>query len=77
VLKSKGKKVGIRDVTFQALRRTFVTQVRGIVTVKDAQTASALERHNDDECLHSRDLIERESHSRGLGSKIFWVFEHN
>ena len=38
VLKSKGKEVGIADITFQALRRTFATQVHGIGTVKDAQT---------------------------------------
>jgi len=38
VLKSKGKEAGIEDITFQALRRTFATQVRGIGTVKDAQT---------------------------------------
>ncbi|MCI0622316.1 MAG: site-specific integrase [Acidobacteria bacterium] len=40
VLKSKGKEVGIgiEDITFQALRCTFATQVHGIGTVKDAQT---------------------------------------
>ena len=38
VLKSKGKEAGIEDITFQALRRTFATQVHGIGTVKDAQT---------------------------------------
>ncbi len=38
VLKSKGKEVGIEGLTFQAMRRTFATQVHGIGTVKDAQT---------------------------------------
>jgi len=38
VLKPKGKEVGIQDVTFQVLRRTFATLVHGIGTVKDAQT---------------------------------------
>jgi len=35
---AKGKEAGIEDITFQALRRTFATQVHGIGTVKDAQT---------------------------------------
>jgi len=38
VLKPKAKEVGIEGRTFQAMRRTFVTQVHGIRTVKDAQT---------------------------------------
>ena len=38
VLKPRAKRVGIEGLTFQALRRTFATQVHGIGTVKDAQT---------------------------------------
>lgn len=38
VLKLKAKELGIEGLTFQALRRTFATQVHGIGTVKDAQT---------------------------------------
>ena len=38
VLKPAAQKIGIHDLTFQSLRRTFATHVHAGGTVKDAQT---------------------------------------
>ena len=38
ILKPAARSVGIKDITFQALRRTFATQVQPFGTVKDSQT---------------------------------------
>jgi integrase len=76
VLKSKGKEVGIEEITFQALRRTFATQVHRIGTVKDAQT----------ELRHSKATRPINVYTQEVPTSVkttvealetVWGFEHN